>query len=151
MSGHDGSDVRLAGLDANDTLEFTTSNWATPQTVTVTAINDADDTDDVVALTFAAVGGEYDGTTAEYAVTVVDDDRGIVFDPAALTVVEGDEAGVAYTVALASQPSETVTVTVSGHDGSDVRLAGLDAGDTLEFTDTDWSSPGGDGDRHRRR
>ena len=53
MSGHDGSDVRLAGLDAGDTLEFTTSNWATPQTVTVTAINDVDDTDDVVTLTFA--------------------------------------------------------------------------------------------------
>ena len=66
-------------MDANDTLEFTTSNWATPQTVTVTAIDDVDDTDDVVALTFAAVGGEYEGTTAEYAVTVVDDDRGIVF------------------------------------------------------------------------
>ena len=33
---HDGSDVVLAGLDAN-TLEFTTGNWATPQTVTVTA------------------------------------------------------------------------------------------------------------------
>ena len=81
VSGHDGSDVRLAGLDAGDALEFTTSNWATPQTVTVTAINDADDTDDVVTLTFAAVGGEYEGTTAEYAVTVVDDDRGIVFTP----------------------------------------------------------------------
>ena len=37
-----------------------------------------------------------------------------------MTVVEGDEAGVSYTVALASQPSETVTVTVTGHDGSDV-------------------------------
>ena len=79
MTGQQNSDVVLAGLDAN-TLEFTTSNWATPQTVTVTAINDVDDTDDVVTLTFAAVGGEYEGTTAEYAVTVVDDDRGIVFD-----------------------------------------------------------------------
>ena len=141
VTGHDGSDVRLAGLDADGALEFTTSNWATPQAVTVTAINDADDTDDVVALTFAAVGGEYEGTAAEYAVTVVDDDRGIVFTPAALEVVEGDEAGVAYTVALASQPSETVTVTVTGQQNSDVVLAGLDAGDTLEFTTSNWATP----------
>ena len=139
--GHDGSDVRLAGLDADGALEFTTSNWATPQAVTVTAINDVDDTDDMVALTFAAVGGGYDGTTAEYAVTVVDDDRGIVFDPAALTVVEGDEAGVSFMVALATQPSGTVTVTVTGHQNSDVELAGLDADGALKFTDTDWSSP----------
>ena len=140
VTGQQNTDVVLAGLDAN-ALEFTTSNWATPQTVTVTAINDADDTDDVVALTFAAVGGEYEGTTAEYAVTVVDDDRGIVFTPAALTVVEGDEAGVSYTVALASQPSETVTVTVTGQQNTDVRLAGLDAGDTLEFTTSNWATP----------
>ena len=141
VTGHDGSDVRLAGLDADGALEFTTSNWATPQAVTVTAINDVDDTDDVVALTFAAVGGEYEGTAAEYAVTVVDDDRGIVFTPAALEVVEGDEAGVAYTVALASQPSETVTVTVTGQQNTDVVLAGLDAGDTLEFTTSNWATP----------
>ena len=140
VTGHDGSDVRLAGLDADGALEFTTSNWATPQAVTVTAINDADDTDDVVALTFAAVGGEYEGTAAEYAVTVVDDDRGIVFTPAALEVVEGDEAGVAYTVALASQPSETVTVTVTGQQNTDVVLAGLDA-NTLEFTTSNWATP----------
>ena len=94
----------------------------------------------MVALTFAAVGGEYEGTTAEYAVTVVDDDRGFVFDPAALTVVEGDEAGVSYTVALASQPSETVTVTVTGQQNTDVVLAGLDA-NTLTFTTSNWATP----------
>ena len=139
MSGQQNSDVVLAGLDAN-ALEFTTGDWATPQTVTVTAINDVDDTDDVVALTFAAVGGEYEGTTAEYAVTVVDDDRGFVFDPAALTVVEGDEAGVSFMVALASQPSETVTVTVTGQQNTDVVLAGLDA-NTLTFTTSNWATP----------
>ena len=149
VSGQQNTDVVLAGLDADGALEFTTGDWAAPQTVTVTAINDVDDTDDVVALTFAAVGGEYEGTTAEYAVTVVDDDRGIVFTPAALEVVEGDEAGVSYTVALASQPSETVTVTVSGQQNSDVVLAGLDA-NALTFTTGLGDAPNCDGHRHKR-
>ena len=136
VTGHDGSDVELAGLDA-DTLKFTPDNWSEAQTVTVTADHDADDTDDVVALTFAAVGGEYEGTTAEYAVTVADDDRGIVLTPEALTVNEG-AAGASFTVKLATAPSGEVTVTVTGHDGSDVELAGLDA-DTLKFTPDNWS------------
>ena len=45
----------------------------------------------MVALTFAAVGGEYDGTTAEYAVTVVDDDR---VDDLEVTVVDDDRVDV---------------------------------------------------------
>ena len=80
----------------------------------------------MVALTFAAVGGEYDGTTA----VTVDDDRGIVF------VVEGDEAGGLH--GGASQPSETVTVTVTGDEAG--------AGGFR------WSSrpATGDGHRHKR-
>ena len=47
VAGHSGTDV----LPAPTTLTFTSMNWETAQTVTVTAVNDADTTNDMVSLT----------------------------------------------------------------------------------------------------
>ena len=49
VSGHAGSEVSL-----NRTLTFTALNWATAQTVTVTAGGDADAIDDTVRLSHSA-------------------------------------------------------------------------------------------------
>ena len=73
VAGHVGTDVT-----ANPTtLTFTMSNWETAQTVTVTADNDADTTDDSVALTHSAASADsgYSGIAiAGVAVTVNDND-----------------------------------------------------------------------------
>ena len=74
------------------------------------------------------------------AVTVADNDRGIVFAPASLTVAEGDADGETYTVKLATQPSEEVTVTVSGQSGTDLTLTGLSSTNTLTFTTANWDT-----------
>ena len=63
-----------------------------------------------------------------------------MFDPTSLTVEEGDADGETYTVKLATQPSEGVTVTVSGHDASDLELTGLSATHTLTFTTANWDT-----------
>ena len=73
VAGHVGTDVT-----ANPTaLTFTMSNWETAQTVTVTADDDADTTDDSVALTHSAASADsgYSGIAiAGVAVTVNDND-----------------------------------------------------------------------------
>ncbi len=138
VSGHTGSDLTLSGLSDTGTLTFTATDWDDAQTVTVTAGHDDDLADDTVTLTHTAAGGEYDAVTAAVAVTVADDDRGILLSPAAVTVDEGDATGADYTVKLSHQPTEDVTVTVAGHAGSDLTLAGLSATATLTFTATDW-------------
>ena len=73
VAGHAGTDVT-----ANPTaLTFTMSNWETAQTVTVTADDDADTTDDSVALTHSAASADsgYSGIAiAGVAVTVNDND-----------------------------------------------------------------------------
>ncbi len=136
VSGQQNTDVTLGGLTAS-TLTFSDTDWGSPQSVTVTARDDADDTDDSVTLTHTAAGGEYTGVSADLAVTVTDDDRGIVLSVSSLTVLEGDATGGTYTVKLATEPSETVTVTVSGQQNTDVTLGAS----TLTFSDTDWASP----------
>ena len=54
-----------------------------------------------------------------------------------LTVTEEDATGDRYTVKLATQPSDTVTVTISGHEGADLTLSGMTlTNNRLTFTTT---------------
>ena len=108
-------------------LTFTPSNWDTAQTVTVTANQDDDGADeDEITITHTVGGAGYEDVTAdEVTMSVTDDDRGIVLNPTSLSVEEGDADGETYTVKLATQPSEDVTVTVSGQAGTDLTLTGL--------------------------
>ena len=71
-----------------ETLTFTTGNWQTAQTVTVTAGNDADTTNDAVTLTHSATSTDtdYQGiSNAEVTVTVEDNDTaqvtGVMVEP----------------------------------------------------------------------
>ena len=73
VAGHAGTDV----TPAPTTLTFTASNWDAAQTVTVTAGDDADTTDDTVTLTHSAASADndYGGIDIdEVAVTVSDND-----------------------------------------------------------------------------
>ena len=139
VSGQDGTDLTLTGLRSANTLTFTTENWNTAQTVTMIAGRDEDATNDLVTLTHTAAGGEYAGVSANLAVTVYDDDKAfLVLGEPSLAVDEGDAAGQTYTVKLSDEPSEEVTVTVSGHEGSDLTLTGLSATNELTFTTESW-------------
>ena len=140
VTGQDGTDLSLTGLSSTNTLTFTTTNWNTAQTITVTAAQDSDGVDDSVTLTHTAAGGEYAGVSADLSITVTDDDRGIVLGKTSLEVEEGDATGVSYTVKLATEPSEEVTVTVTGHTGTDLTLTGLSATGILTFTTTNWNT-----------
>ena len=136
VAGHAGTDVTPSPA----TLTFTSQNWATAQTVTVTAGNDADTVDDRVSLTHSAMSADsaYNGITiASVAVTVTDNDGiGVHVSKTSLTVREGDTAGDSYTVALSTQPTANVTVTVAGHTGTDVTLSPT----TLTFTSQNWET-----------
>ena len=69
--------------------------------------------------------------------TVTDDDTAaIVLSETGLTVTEGDAAGSSYTVKLATRPSDSVIVTISGHDGTDLSLDKT----TLTFTTDNWNT-----------
>ena len=58
VTGFSNTDLAVTGL-TNDALTFTPENWNTEQTVTVTAGDDADDVNDIEALSLTATGGSY--------------------------------------------------------------------------------------------
>ena len=147
--GGTGSGITAAPIE----LTFTTSNWNTVQMVTVSAATDHNDVDETATLTHAATGAEYADMPSwvrpGVAVTVDDDDmRGILIDTDPTTtridggtaaVDEGDSAQ--YTVQLATQPTGSVTVTVTS---GDTALAVDDDGSpqtrTLMFSTSTWDT-----------
>ena len=63
---------------------------------------------------------------------------GVSITPTNLTIDEGDAAGTSYTVKLNTQPAGDVTVTISGHAGTDLTLSGTglsNDNNVLTFTD----------------
>ena len=95
-------------------LTFTVDNWDTAQTVTVKAGQDNDGANDTGTLTHTASGGDYVTVTKDLPVTVTDDDTaGVVLSETGLTVTEGDAAGSSYTVRLATEPSGSVSVSIT--------------------------------------
>ena len=134
ITGHSGTDLTLDPSSAR--LTFTTSNWNTAQTVTVTAAEDADAANDMATLAHAASGGDYGSATANLAVTVTDDDTAGLVVPTSLTVAEGDDAE--YTVRLSTQPTAQVTVAITGHSGTDLTLDPSSA--RLTFTTSNWNT-----------
>ena len=137
ISGQAGSDLVVD----KPSLSFSTSNWSAAQTVTVTARDDADAlTDPVVTLTHRASGGDYGAVTGDLRVTITEDDVPmLIVINFLLTVTEGDPSGSIYGVVLATQPSATVTVAISGQAGSDLVVDPS----SLTFTTTNWGTPQG--------
>ena len=140
ITGHSGTDLTLG----ETSLTFTTTNWATSQSVRVTAGHDDDTVDDEEVLTHTASGGGYGSVSEDLPVTVDDDDTDtdpVVIDGAGLVLSTGslgpsEGASTSYTVALATQPTGQVTVTITGHSGTDLTLDET----SLTFTTTNWAT-----------
>ena len=70
-----------------------------------------------------------------FAVMVRLEEPELVISVEALTVTIGEEEGATYTVALGLQPAGAVTVTVTGHEGTELSVTPA----TLVFTEGDWN------------
>ena len=125
-------------------LTFTPDDWNTPQTVTVTAADDAvAEGNHPAAITHAAVSGDpnYNAVAvSSVTATVTDNDvPGIVVTQSAGSTA-ATEGGVTdtWTVRLGSQPTAAVTVTVDPDPQGNVGQ-GTGALTTLAFTTGNWS------------
>ena len=120
------------------TLTFTTGNWSSPQTVTVTAIDDASlEGMHTATITHSAAGGGYDSASiANVVANVTDDDASVTVTETggSTDVTEGGPTDT-YDVVLDNAPTGTVTITVSPDSQVSVSTT------TLVFTTGNWDSP----------
>ena len=83
--------------------------WQSGQTVTVTAGEDADQTDDVSNITHTATGADYGSVTKKLVVNVDDIDvPHVIVTPSAITMNEGGSA--TFEMKLATQPAHPVSI-----------------------------------------
>ena len=124
-------------------LIFTAENWAAPQTVTVTGVDD-DEVDgpvEYMAVTMAAASadGEYDGVDpADVTVTNIDDETaGVLVDPVdGLTTTEAGGQAM-FTIVLNSAPSADVTFALSSSDETEGTVSPA----SVVFTAENWDAP----------
>ena len=138
VGGTSGTDVSVD----HPTLEFTRTNWATAQVVTVSAVADADAVNDAVTLTHTASGGDYDSTVIDSVEVTVDDDE-TASTAVTLTAVPDsvDEDAGSTTVTVtaeldASARAVDTVVTVSVGASSDSAVKGTDYQLVSDFTVT---------------
>ena len=90
-------------------LTFTTANYGTNQTVTVTPVQDNDSNDESLTIKHGASGGGYDGETKSVSVTVTDDDTAL---------------------AASAVTHNSATLTISNHTGNWYYKKTVPSGDT---------------------
>ena len=105
--------------------------------MTVNGVDDADGTDETLDVTLDADSADtaYNTLNKVVDVTVDDDDAaGLVLDKTSMTIDE-DGSGT-FTVALATQPTATVTVDVTSGDTTEATVSPQ----TLTFTTANWNT-----------
>ena len=143
------SDTPTAATVSPGTLTFTTSNWSSAQTVTVTGVDDNMDQSGNRSVTIshsaASTDANYNGNTISIAnviATVVDNDgAGLSINeigtPKETRVTETGSGNTdTYTVVLDSQPTASVTITPT----SDTPTAATVSPATLTFTTSNWNT-----------
>ena len=145
--------VNVVSLDTTEvvvnkaTLLFTTSDWFTPQTVTVTGVDDAlDDGNQAITIALTINAGGTTDTTGyatlnppDVQVTNSDDDTaGFTVVPTSTLTTEA--GGVAtFSVSLNTQPAagKVVVINVTSLDTTEVTVDKAQ----LTFTESDWATP----------
>ena len=130
-----------------NTLTFTPDNATIEQTVTVIALNDdnAQDETATISHTVSTTDNDYMSITVpSVTVTVTDDETpGITLSESALGIVEGINGATAmdsYTVAMAAEPTGSVTIDLSSDNG-DVTVNPAMLTFTPSSGATPWNAP----------
>ncbi len=109
-------------------LTFTSDNWLTSQTVTVSAEVDTNPEGNMLGIIqndVTSSDAKYEGIfTANVNIIIIDDDL-IIISPTSISAVEGDVTGDQYTIELAPtapDPSDDVVITITPNNLYDQTL-----------------------------
>ncbi|MDX9770621.1 MAG: tandem-95 repeat protein, partial [Tenuifilaceae bacterium] len=137
--------VDTEGIISDESIEFTPDNWDTPQTITVTGVDDDIQDGDypyTINLSSSSSDANYQGKTTSVSVTNQDN------DVAALTITpttttsdrlrtyedpSGDKP--TFTIKLETRPSTSVTIDIASSNTSE----GTVSPSTVTFTKEGWS------------
>ena len=116
------------------TMTFTSANWSTAQTVTVTSVDDDDANNESVTITHQIAGSDYANATSNNVTVTVTDNDTIRVTNSTTAITLDENATNTYTVVLNTQPTGDVTVTPNSNDINAVIVSGA-----MTFTSANWS------------
>jgi hypothetical protein len=125
------------------TLTFTSGNWNTPQTVTVTGVDDLVDDGDIAynVVTTAAVSADptfNDVNPSDVSLVNTDDDTaGIIVSPTTGLVTTEAGGSDTFTVKLNSQPVADVIIDLTSSDASEGAVTPA----SVTFNSSNWNAP----------
>jgi hypothetical protein len=131
------------GIASTSLLVFTSSNWSTPQRVTITGVDDnaVDGTVSYTIVTAAPITGDTRYSIlnpADVTVSNADNDAtGITVNPTSGLVTTEIGGSASFTIALGSQPSANVVIGLSSSNTAEGTV--LPA--SLIFTSANWNIP----------
>ena len=137
------SDTTSEGTVSPSSLTFTTENFNSTQTVTVTGVNDDVDADNlsynIVLAAASSSDGNFNGLNPDdVSVTNTDDDTaGITIAESSGSTVTTEAGGTdTFTVVLDSEPTANVSIGVTSNDTGE----GTVSASSLTFTSANWDS-----------
>lgn len=126
---------------ASSPLTFTSLNWDTPQTITVTAVDDDIDEDgDTSTITHSAASSDldYNGIAIGSVVASITDNDTAGFTVGAISGSTSEAGATAtFTVRLNSEPTADVSVSLSSSDTTEGTVSPA----SLIFTSLNWDTP----------
>ena len=131
--------ARTEGKLSTSSLTFTPSNWNTPQTVTVTGVDDNiidGNKTYTLNLTSTSSDSNFSGLNKTVNITNTDNDTaGITVTPDTGSTTEA-EGQTTFTVALTAQPNNPVTIKIEGIDSTEGTLST----NSLSFDNSNWNT-----------
>jgi hypothetical protein len=137
------SDNTAEGTVSPASLTFTDANWNTPQTVTVTGVNDNIDDGNQsfqIEATISSGDLDYDGMLFVPIDVINEDDDTAGISVSGISGNTNEDGGTAtFTITLSSEPLDDVVITMSSDDASEgsVNVA------SITITPETWSTPRG--------
>ncbi len=121
---------------SKESATFTAENWNDPQTLNVSAAEDADGVNDSARISLSASGADYGGIGESVRVDVSDNDSpGLTLAPTSLSVNEGGDERLGISLTAAPTGGNViVAIAKSGSDDVTVSPA------SLTFTADNWKS-----------
>ena len=118
-------------------VTFTDSDWDTPQTIRVTALEDANSRNERVKISHSVSDTVADVTIKPVRVRVLDNDAPVTVSPSTLSLTEGEDETAAYALHLEAFPQGVNRLTVRIDSGPKLTVTP----DQVHFTRPNWTSP----------
>ena len=118
-------------------VTFTTSNWDTPQTIRVTAGEDANSGHERAKISHSVSDTIADVTIKPVRVRVLDNDAPVTVSPSTLSLTEGEDETATYALRVEAFPQDVDRLTVRIDSGPKLTVTP----GQVHFTSPNWNSP----------